>query len=815
MKLTKIYFDAYKSLLNKEIELKDQCVGLVGINESGKSNILQAINVLGGHDRLTSDQAPKMGEKGANNPRIRYGFELSPDEKQLLKEKTKHWLKNNTLLPANVAIPDIEIIYHVEYDLEGHIEERYFEIEGFNLDDKYLFLKSEYHGDQYKIMIGNHFVPLMSALVLQEHNIKGNEKRASIESSIQAKEDKIDELRQSLELIRDGDDVENVDVSSTDKDVSPEHKKIIERILKLREDIGVAKNKIFEFDFHDIKKELVDNIEIAEHELVVVNEELEDIEEGLSNYQGELDEDEKTEKSDLLKKKRLLERKEQSLSSRISDSRDDLNQLMTPLGEKYSKDPSLFLDLISSYLGEILDDFLPAVVFWQYDESHILQSETMFSDILRAESINDISRPLFNIFRIGLEVNSLDDLKSKIAEVQENANDRSKLGEKLNKKVNLYIKNVWKEYDQDLRITLEKERIRVEIFDPKFDDHNFYYMEVRSQGAKTFLSFLLTIGVEAKKSVISNTVLLLDEPETHLHPSGVRFLLQELIKISQRNNQVIYATHSIFMIDKENYGRHVIVEKKSEETSFKYAQSDRIGYFMQEEVLYKALDLEFSNGKINKKYNFVFEGDADTKLFQKYYSLLKGKAVFPVKDTSFYYGGGCKNIQKYLKQRPLQLGSVWIFILDSDQPADNLHKFIKSVYKNYIDQDIFVFQYNKVKVKKSSPIELEDILPSELIFSCFENSLQKSNIDIDDSNMREKLIGKKTFTELLDYFAELYLDNDQSQKNSFKEFVKDALTEEVSGKIEAIKRIESFSQEFNEYYCWAESVIEKLNDTIK
>ncbi|GAG95151.1 unnamed protein product, partial [marine sediment metagenome] len=42
MKLKKIYFDAFKSFLRKELEINDNCIGLVGINESGKSNLLYA-----------------------------------------------------------------------------------------------------------------------------------------------------------------------------------------------------------------------------------------------------------------------------------------------------------------------------------------------------------------------------------------------------------------------------------------------------------------------------------------------------------------------------------------------------------------------------------------------------------------------------------------------------------------------------------------------------------------------------------------------------------------------------------------------------
>jgi predicted ATP-dependent endonuclease of OLD family len=110
-------------------------------------------------------------------------------------------------------------------------------------------------------------------------------------------------------------------------------------------------------------------------------------------------------------------------------------------------------------------------------------------------------------------------------------------------------------------------------------------MEERSQGAKTFLSFLFTIGAEAKHGIIKNSILILDEPESHLHPSGVRYLLKELKRIADKDNQVIYATHSIFMIDRSNYDGHYIISKKNEISKIEPSCKDRKGFFMQEEVL--------------------------------------------------------------------------------------------------------------------------------------------------------------------------------------------------------------------------------------
>jgi energy-coupling factor transporter ATP-binding protein EcfA2 len=239
-------------------------------------------------------------------------------------------------------------------------------------------------------------------------------------------------------------------------------------------------------------------------------------------------------------------------------------------------------------------------------------------------------------------------------------------------------------------------------------------MQERSQGCQSFISFLLTVGAEASSKVLINMILLLDEPETHLHPKGVRYMLQELIKIANHGNNVFYATHSIFMIDREKYERHVILTKKNEKTILQPSIKDRIGYFMQEEVLYKALDINLNTDfKTANIFNFVFEGEGDAVLFQKFYSLLIEKdQPFAIGNSSFYHGGKCNDIIDYFSRNPIQLGSKWIFIIDNDDPAIKLRKFLEKKYNSYLNKDVYIFQYN---IEGKTGTELEDILPDDYI----------------------------------------------------------------------------------------------------
>ena len=72
-------------------------------------------------------------------------------------------------------------------------------------------------------------------------------------------------------------------------------------------------------------------------------------------------------------------------------------------------------------------------------------------------------------------------------------------------------------------------------------------LEERSEGMRYFFSFYLVFLVEAEDQH-SNCILLLDEPGLHLHGTAQGKLISFLERLSARN-QLLYTTHSPFMID--------------------------------------------------------------------------------------------------------------------------------------------------------------------------------------------------------------------------------------------------------------------------
>ena len=78
-------------------------------------------------------------------------------------------------------------------------------------------------------------------------------------------------------------------------------------------------------------------------------------------------------------------------------------------------------------------------------------------------------------------------------------------------------------------------------------------LEARSKGFQWFFSFYLVFLVESEEGH-KDAILLLDEPGMHLHPTAKQELIAFFETLSERN-QVLYSTHSPFLIDGEHLHR--------------------------------------------------------------------------------------------------------------------------------------------------------------------------------------------------------------------------------------------------------------------
>lgn len=108
----------------------------------------------------------------------------------------------------------------------------------------------------------------------------------------------------------------------------------------------------------------------------------------------------------------------------------------------------------------------------------------------------------------------------------------------------------WKQGDYRFRFQADGNHLRIWISDDKRPEE--IELEGRSKGLQWFFSFFLVFMVE-RQAAHANCVLLLDEPGSSLHPIAQRDLLQFFHALST-DNQLIYTTHSPFLVSTGNLG---------------------------------------------------------------------------------------------------------------------------------------------------------------------------------------------------------------------------------------------------------------------
>ncbi|OGN00781.1 MAG: hypothetical protein A2742_02230 [Candidatus Yanofskybacteria bacterium RIFCSPHIGHO2_01_FULL_43_32] len=247
------------------------------------------------------------------------------------------------------------------------------------------------------------------------------------------------------------------------------------------------------------------------------------------------------------------------------------------------------------------------IVFWKSDSKHLI-NEQINLDAFAADPENT-SVPLVNCFELaGI---GQDDIAAQVAKLKTDPAEINNLQEKLGDKVTTHIKKVWPNHPVKIKFQINNSLLSFLVEDEKVK-YKSKTTEQRSDGFRQFISFLLTISAESATNKLSNSLLLLDEPETHLHPQAQEYLKDELIKITRNNenNIVFFATHSNYMIDKEHIERCFRVSKQSNrKTKLEKFQAGQKSYA---EVNYEVFDIASSDYH-NELYGYLEDRDK-TKL---------------------------------------------------------------------------------------------------------------------------------------------------------------------------------------------------------
>lgn len=241
-------------------------------------------------------------------------------------------------------------------------------------------------------------------------------------------------------------------------------------------------------------------------------------------------------------------------------------------------------------------------------------------------------------------------------------------------------------------------------------------LESRSTGLQWFFSFYLVFLVESELHH-RNAILLLDEPGVTLHPLAQKDLFMFFENLA-KNNQIMYTTHSPFMVDSNHLERvrSVYIDAQGKTVvSPDLRASERLKGKNQPQSIYPAhaaLGLSVSDTLLVNCNPVLVEGESDQLYLSalKNWLISKGK-ITPLKEIVFIPTGGVKGI----KATSAILSGVNDIkppvLLDGDKPGKKMATELKcDFYAENADKIIMISDYTPVENG-----EIEDLFPKDRI----------------------------------------------------------------------------------------------------
>ena len=271
-----------------------------------------------------------------------------------------------------------------------------------------------------------------------------------------------------------------------------------------------------------------------------------------------------------LKDKEFLRTKLAGFHDNICDKASNEEQVISEWKKIYDKVMSNFENISVENTERIpieqfiLDNLHPRFVYFS-DYKKILGNINLneFKGSTRSEAGGiefleefDRTETVRNLLYLAeLEIGKLDELKNSPSKLIKFLNTSSKkLTERLNPS--------WKGEPINVELRLNPGNILSVVISDIHKDGtitNMGLLNRRAEGFKWIFSFIVNFAAETQKAELNEAILLLDEPARNLHPTQQRGI-SDLLKNLAGSNQVLYATHSPFMIFDYTPGNLLVVE---------------------------------------------------------------------------------------------------------------------------------------------------------------------------------------------------------------------------------------------------------------
>ncbi len=244
------------------------------------------------------------------------------------------------------------------------------------------------------------------------------------------------------------------------------------------------------------------------------------------------------------------------------------------------------------------------------------------------------------------------------------------------------------------------------------------------------------------EEVASNTLLLIDEPELYLHPQAIEVLRDALKTLSTEGYQVVFSTHSPFMITSKDVGNTLLIRKSDSRGTHKRC-SLKSAIPMVESEAPSQLELIFS---LSHSSNILFservilaEGTTEGRLIPSIIHKVTSRTVGLHKTAIVSMGGSGNTRKAMLVLQTMDIPTKAIVDLDYVLKEGSNQGFLETD-----DSDVSAIKTHLTSIAESHGIKLNNGWPTNKESSmsaadAFRLLASESNIQSNIISLRSKM----------------------------------------------------------------------------
>lgn len=371
--------------------------------------------------------------------------------------------------------------------------------------------------------------------------------------------------------------------------------------------------------------------------------------------------------------------------------------------------------------------------FWYFDDYYPLRGKININKLKNAPPVDEkdkTSKALFELARIEPEeiLNATEQEYEKYIALLEASSNKitneifKYWSTNKNLDIEFKIQNITNPQGQpekilDIRVKSQRHKITLPL-------------DRRSKGFNWFFSFIIWFSkIQADKN--SDYILLLDEPGLNLHASAQADLLKFFDDLSKKY-QIIYTTHSPFMVETEHLDRV--------RTCFETEEGTVISESIQEKdpntlfPLQAALGYDIAQNLFVSKNNLLVEGPADLVYLTLMSSILESeKKTFLNENITIVPVGGLDKVSTFISLlRGSKLNVACLLDTFTDQKGKQK---VTDLIMNKIIKEKNIRFFNEFVDNGKATADIEDLFDKEEYLKIFNSTFEKEYPEVKLSDL--------------------------------------------------------------------------------